>query len=1105
MLKPSTLKLCVLGIVVLLQWLPNVLSAQSPEALAAFEQLATERSTFEWLKVKPEKRVNSETFIQQAKELYDLKAGNELTIRKSETDDLGWTHYRLQQKYKNIPVEFSEYILHEKAGVIQKANGRLIRDINVTTEPQISDGEALQILLDYNNIEKFAWEDEFMEKNLKEIKEDSLATYCPKGELVLLSPELETATESHRLAYKFDIFSIEPYDRNYFYVDAQTGEIIKQLTRIHENDVQGVASTNYYGTINLMTQSHNGSYRLRETGRGNGIETFTSNNTTSHPFIDLTDSNNQWYSPQHKTPCEAHWGTEKVYDYFLNEHNRNSFNNQGAKLQSWVNYRTNYVNAFWNGSYMTYGDGNGTSYGPLTCLDVVGHEITHAITERTAGLIYSYESGALNESFSDIFGTLIEFEADPSSADWYMGEDANLTGNGFINMSNPNAKNHPDTYMGTHWYTGSGDYGGVHYNSGVQNFWFYLLAQGGSGTNDNNDAYNVAGLGTTKAGKIAFRNLTVYLTPTSNYAAARNGSIQAATDLYGANSNEVLQVQNAWCAVGVGSCSSTPAGQLTLTSPNGGEVWNPGTTKTITWNSTGTVGPTVKLQYSTNGGTTWNTITNGTANDGSRSWSVPNVSTTVARVRVTSTSNNAITDMSNANFKIEAPAPPPNNCNATSLELGPDVYLPNGGSVTLSTGLNNMAYTVWDYQGSLIGTTSSLTVNNTGTYYVAVADNCGNTATDSVQVLAATQSSANVWPGDMNFDGVADFRDYDAFGLHFGETGPTRSNQDKNWSPHPATDWSGTQANSNNTKHVDADGDGLVDLDDLQAVEDNYGQTHSQSPIVAPPALIGDSPIEISLQPTTIPSANGNSNSLTFDLVLDNVSGNEVSFYGGYFTIDYYDPTNAASNPVVTFNNSWLGTVNEDLFYIAYVDAVNQQIQVGITRIDHANRIGLGAIGQIEFQVDNSVYANNASLDFEVSNIAFHNSEATDLSIASEGTTLNFGATNCPNDMVITANTNLLNIHQVGNQISTNGSVNISNGQNVIFKGNKITLNNEFSIQNNAAFSAIIDPCLTPNLLGINSVNNTQALTINPELNYANESITAYIQNNRRYYFIIGN
>jgi gliding motility-associated-like protein len=201
---------------------------------------------------------------------------------------------------------------------------------------------------------------------------------------------------------------------------------------------------------------------------------------------------------------------------------------------------------------MTYGDGNGGSWSPLTSVDICGHEVSHAVTTNSAGLIYRYESGALNESFSDIFGNAIEYYADSTQFNWGMGEDITSSGRGIRNMAKPNDFKDPDTYKGDFWHTAPSDNGGVHVNSGVQNYWFYLLTKGISGTNDNGDSFKVDSIGIKKAQQIAFRNLTSYLTPSSNYKEARYYAIQSAADLYGECSDEVIATTNAWYAVGVG-------------------------------------------------------------------------------------------------------------------------------------------------------------------------------------------------------------------------------------------------------------------------------------------------------------------------------------------------------------------------------------------------------------------------------------------------------------------------------------------------------------------------------------------------------------------------
>src|SRR5262249_28936765 len=152
------------------------------------------------------------------------------------------------------------------------------------------------------------------------------------------------------------------------------------------------------------------------------------------------------------------------------------------------------------------------------------------VTQASSGLNYSYESGAINESISDIMGKSVQFWSKPTDIDWRLSNDMNWI---IRDMSNPNAEGQPDTYLGTNWYVGSGDNGGVHTNSGVGNFMFYLLVTGGSGTTDNSDAYSVTGIGLTEADAIIYRTNTVYLTPTSQYADWRTACINAATDLYG--------------------------------------------------------------------------------------------------------------------------------------------------------------------------------------------------------------------------------------------------------------------------------------------------------------------------------------------------------------------------------------------------------------------------------------------------------------------------------------------------------------------------------------------------------------------------------------------
>lgn len=479
---------------------------------------------------------------------------NNFTLKEidREEDQLGFTHVKFQQEINSVPLEMNFIAAHVKDGKVVAISGNL-EDKNPSTNSAVmTESGALDAALLKIQAKKYKWQLPEEEAFIKEDQEDANATYFPKGKLVYFSTK-----HGLRLVYKFNIYAHEPVSRAYYYVDAMNGKVIFENKIIHHADAIGTAQTGYSGTQTITTDSTSpNNFRLRETGRGNGVETYDMNNgTTFGSAVDFTDSNNVWTSTTNydQYALDAHWGAEMTYDYFWNVHARNSIDGSGFKLKSYVHYDNNYVNAFWNGSQMTYGDGNGTTTSPLTTMAIAAHEISHGLTSNTANLVYSYESGALNESFSDIFGVAIDYWARPTQANWLMGDEIYISGGSYFrSMSNPNARNDPDTYLGTHWYTGTGDNGGVHTNSGVQNFWFYLLVNGGTGTNDLGNAYTVNALGFDTAARIAFRNLTVYLSRNSQYADARFYAIKSATDLYGACSPAVIATTNAWHAVGVG-------------------------------------------------------------------------------------------------------------------------------------------------------------------------------------------------------------------------------------------------------------------------------------------------------------------------------------------------------------------------------------------------------------------------------------------------------------------------------------------------------------------------------------------------------------------------
>ncbi|SMB94302.1 peptidase M4 thermolysin [Hymenobacter roseosalivarius DSM 11622] len=512
-------------------------------------------------------------------EQLDLTADDQLQSARIEADPLGFVHEKFAQYYKGVKVEHAEYTVHARQGVVESMSGNFERVQNVKTAPTINEQAALQRALRFVGGKKYMWEDAGEEATLKEQENNPRASYKPEGELVIVdntqaepgSPEFGQPT----LAWKFNIYSQQPVSRAYIYVDAQTGDIVAKDAIIKHAAATGTFATRYSGTKTSATESINGSFRLRELTRGSGIETYNCNKGNSYTTaVDFTDADNSWteYANANfdNAALDAHYGAQSTYDYFKNVHARNSYNNAGAKIKSYVHFDDTpgdgkgYENAYWNGSVMTYGDGY-TRFDPLTSLDVAAHEIGHAVCSSTANLTYSYESGALNEGFSDIWGAAVEYYKDPNKATWLIGEDIDKVRPSLRSMSNPNAESQPDTYKGTYWYATSGDNGGVHTNSGVLNHWFYRLAVGGSGTNDIGSSFSVTGIGIDAAAKIAYRTESVYLTASSNYAAARTYSIQSATDLYGAGSAQVIATTNAWYAVGVGAAYSSGGGTTTPT------------------------------------------------------------------------------------------------------------------------------------------------------------------------------------------------------------------------------------------------------------------------------------------------------------------------------------------------------------------------------------------------------------------------------------------------------------------------------------------------------------------------------------------------------------
>ncbi|GAA1936477.1 M4 family metallopeptidase [Nocardioides marmoribigeumensis] len=354
------------------------------------------------------------------------------------------------------------------------------------------------------------------------------------------------------------------------YVDARSGKVLRSEQEVET--VDGSGQSLYTGTDPLQLTLASGTYQLKDPTRGNTYTTDMKNKSDSYgcQLLGVNCSNGTLFtstdnlfgngstSSRESAAVDAQHGTDVTWDYYKNVHGRNGIFGTGKGSFNRVHYGNGYVNAFWDGTKMTYGDGDGKSYGPLVSLDVAGHEMSHGVTENSANLTYSGESGGLNESTSDIFGTLVEFYAGETTddpGDYLIGEEFDLAKHlGFRRMDDPSS----DGSSASCWSPTVGSLD-VHYSSGVGNHFFYLLAEGSGAktiggvahTSTTCNGSTVTGIGRDAAGAIWYRALTVYMTSSTNYSGARQASIKAADDLYGAGSAQSDAVAAAWSGVDV--------------------------------------------------------------------------------------------------------------------------------------------------------------------------------------------------------------------------------------------------------------------------------------------------------------------------------------------------------------------------------------------------------------------------------------------------------------------------------------------------------------------------------------------------------------------------
>ncbi|MFD5424073.1 M4 family metallopeptidase [Streptomyces sp. NPDC127084] len=479
------------------------------------------------------------TTAATAKEL-GLTAQEKLVVRDVTQDRDGTTHTRYERTYAGLPVLGGDLVVAEtKAGAtasVSRASQSALKNIATTADVAPATAEKQAIAAARAEGSKSTTADRAPRK----------VVWMGQGTPVLAYETVVGGLQHDGTPNELHVVT-----------DAATGKKLYEWQAVNT----GTGNTQYSGQVTLGTAP---SYTLTDTTRGNH-KTNNLNRGTSGTGTLFSGSDDIWgdgtASNMETAGADAHFGAALTWDYYKNVQGRSGIKGDGVGAYSRVHYGNNYVNAFWSDSCfcMTYGDGSGNAK-PLTSIDVAAHEMTHGVTANTAKLVYSGESGGLNEATSDIFAAAVEFYANNAQdkGDYLVGEKIDINGDGtpLRYMDKPSK----DGASKDAWYSGIGNID-VHYSSGPANHWYYLLSEGSGAKTINgvnydsptSDGLPVTGIGRDKASLIWFKALTTKFTSSTNYAAARTGTIAVATELYGATSAETQAVTNAWAGINVGA------------------------------------------------------------------------------------------------------------------------------------------------------------------------------------------------------------------------------------------------------------------------------------------------------------------------------------------------------------------------------------------------------------------------------------------------------------------------------------------------------------------------------------------------------------------------
>ena len=539
-------------------------------------------------------------------------AQSELNVLQVEDEpELSLTHVKIQQSHQGVDVFGGEVWVHLKSSKPQSMTGRMYPVKRDLPSAHLRADQAFEAIKSHFSKD---WKSEALDIDGYHVEQYAARlNWYPMND-----------TKDVKLAYVADVYP-DFLHKHFIVLDAVTGEVIdtylsmcyfhggpghhhakvngnyKKTSPKLKREAGGTSHSQMMGDelsngldlfgINrsFRTILENGTYFMVDISRPmfntsssslpsnpvGGIRTYNGLNNpinSSFNYSQITSSNNSWSNP---ASVSAHYNAGEAYDYFRTTFNRNSINGSGGTITSFIHVNDENSqamdNAFWNGEAMFYGDGSQAFFSLARGLDVAGHEISHGVVQNSANLNYQNESGALNESFADIFGSMIDRE------DWLIGEDVVRTSafptGALRSMIDPTQglSSNQNGYQPGHYstrYTGSQDRGGVHINSGIPNKAFYLFA---------------TAIGKTKAEQVYYRALTTYLTRSSTFSDCRASVMQAAKDLYG--NTECDAAATAFDQVGI-SGSTCGGGGPVVPTDNSELAANPGADLIIYVNST---------------------------------------------------------------------------------------------------------------------------------------------------------------------------------------------------------------------------------------------------------------------------------------------------------------------------------------------------------------------------------------------------------------------------------------------------------------------------------------------------------------------------------------